>query len=170
MERRTLPVGFAGTKLTTGRKHLKHRSTITRQLKRRLPLRQVLLIEDKESDVEVISAVLRLILGHDTPIAVAKKAPQAQRHFKSAKPDVVILDDRLGHAISAEVSLATLREYDKSCRPIIVSGFLTSQRQTELAKLDVADVIHKDDIDAVRLMEALLRALGDDPKPQEILS
>ena len=76
-------------------------------------------------------------------------------------PDLLFLDDRLGHGTSAEVSLNQIRTAGCTCRAIVLSGLRTRARHIELMRLGGADVVHKDDIDGVRISEATLRVLDE---------
>lgn len=148
---------------SSGREHLTRRSKVTRRLKAMLPIASVLIIDDNDVEGEALMATLRLILGHDTPLHFARRLPDARRLLQSEVPAVVFLDDRLGHSVSAEVSLSMLRASGYTGKPILLSGMLTRARLIELKRLEVSDIIHKDDLDALRIMEALLVALGDKP-------
>lgn len=146
-------------KETTGKAHLQRRSKLARQLQTLPPIGSVLVIDDSDIEATALLAMLRLIIGHDTKYHHAKTLIEARRVIETEPPDVIFLDDRLGHSVSAEVSVARIRAFGYTRRPILLSGMLTRTRTIELRRLEVADVIHKDDLDAVRIMEALLLAL-----------
>lgn len=147
---------------TPGKAHLQRRSKLARRLQPLLPLKNVLVIDDSDLEATALLAMLRLVIGHETAFHHARTLIDARRVIEMATPDVIFLDDRLGHSVSAEVSVARIKAFGFQGRPILLSGILTRTRTIELMKLEVADIIHKDDLDAVRIMEALLLALGVD--------
>lgn len=144
---------------TPGKAHLQRRSTLARRLQPMLPLKSVLVVDDSDLEATALLAMLRLVVGHETTYHHAKTLIDARRVIETDPPDVLFLDDRLGHAVSAEVSVARIKAFGYERCPIVLSGMLTRTRTIELRKLEVADIIHKDDLDAVRIMEAMLLAL-----------
>ena len=127
------------------------------------PVTNILIVDDTVSDADILSSTLRLLFGHEISIRHVRVLRDIRKALLDQKPDVLFLDDRLGHGTSAEVSLNMIRLSGHTHRVIVMSGLLTRARQIELLKLGVADVVHKDDIDAVRLSEAILKVLEAPP-------
>ena len=123
------------------------------------PITNILIIDDIVFDAEVLASTLRLLFGHGIVIRHIRVLREIRKALADQLPDVVFLDDRLGHATPAEVSLGMIQSSACRDRVIVLSGLLTRVRQIELKRLGVADIVHKDDIDAARLAEAILKVL-----------
>jgi len=119
----------------------------------------ILIIDDTEFDAKVLASTLRLVFDQDMRIRHIRFVRDIRKAIADEPPDLLFLDDRLGHGTSAEVSLNALRQAGCQCRPIVMSGLLTRARQIELLKMGFADVVHKDDINVARLLEAVLKVL-----------
>ncbi len=126
------------------------------RLRQAPPITSVLVIEDNAGEAQRIAVMVRIVLGDAVAVHIARKLVDAKKHISAGMPDIIFLDDRLGHAVTAETSLAQLKTYGVTRLPIVMSGLLTRVRQVELRKLGVADILHKDDIDAARVMQAIL--------------
>ena len=73
------------------------------------------------------------------------------------QPELVFLDDLLKPSDTASHTIPFLRRAKYEGPIIVVSGQVTRARKAELIGLGATDVIHKDDVDSVRLAEALAR-------------
>ena len=110
-------------------------------------------------DADVLASTLRLLFGHQIRIRHVRYGRDIRKAIIDQMPDLLFLDDRLGHGFSAEVNLGMIRASGYHRLPIVMSGLLTRKRTIELLRLAVADVVHKDDIEAARLSEAILKVL-----------
>ena len=124
----------------------------------------ILIVDDSIRDSEILSSSLRLVVGHDVKITLVQHLRALSRALSEGTPDVVFLDDRLGHVTTAEASLSLIRAAGYHHPVIIMSGLLTRTRQIELMRLGAADVVHKDDRNTARLSEAILKVL-EKPDP-----
>ena len=143
----------------SGRDHLEYRSRLKMRLAKAAPVSNILIIDDTVFDADVLSSTLRLVFGQALRIRHVRHLRDIRKAILDEMPDLLFLDDRLGHGTSAEVSLNQIRTAGCSCRAIVLSGLLTRARHVELMRLGVADVVHKDDINAARLSEAILKVL-----------
>ena len=143
----------------TGRNHLEHRSRLKLRITKLPPVTSILIVDDVVFDADVLASSLRLVFGQGVKITHVRSLRAIRKAIVEARPDLLFLDDRLGHGTSAEVSLKIIRSVEQHVPVIVMSGLLTRSRQTELMKLGVVDVVHKDDSNAVRLSEAILKAL-----------
>jgi CheY-like chemotaxis protein len=156
----------------TGRDHLANRSRLQMRISKLAKISSILIVDDSVKDAEVLASSLRLVVGHDVQMTHVQHLRAIGRALAEGTPDVVFLDDRLGHATTAEVSLSLMRASGYTRPVIIMSGLLTRTRQIELVRLGVADVVHKDDRDTARLSEAILRVfeVGGPDEPSSDLA
>lgn len=143
----------------TGRDHLEERSRLRLRISALKPVQSVLIIDDVAFDSEVLASSLRIVFGHGAKITQVRNLQSIRKVIGEAKPDLIFLDDRLGHAVSAETSLEAIRQSGYARPIIIMSGLLTRARQIELGRLGAADIVHKDDCNTTRLSESVLKAL-----------
>ncbi len=144
----------------SGRDHLEQRSRLKLQLQDLAPVASVLIIDDATFDGDVLASALRQVLGPAVVISQVRTMRGIAKAVADVRPDVIFLDDRLDERGTAEVSLKIIRAAGH-CRPvIIISGLLTRARLIQLGKLGAGDVVHKDDRNAVRLTEAILKVMS----------
>ena len=128
------------------------------QLGKKLPrLSNVLIIEDDSCDADRLRATLRVILGYDFNSRHAATLGAALDSVLALKPDLVFLDDVLKPSDTATHTIPFLRRAKYDGPIVVISGQVTRNRRAELMGLGATDVIHKDDVDSVRLTEALAR-------------
>lgn len=128
------------------------------QLGKKLPpLSNVLIIEDDSCDADRLRATLRVILGYDFNSRRAATLGAALDSVLALKPDLVFLDDVLKPSDTATHTIPFLRRAKYDGPIVVISGQVTRNRRAELMGLGATDVIHKDDVDSVRLTEALAR-------------
>ena len=128
------------------------------QLSKKLPkLSQVLIVEDETPDADRLRATLRVILGYDINVRRASTLGAALDAVIAKQPDLVFLDDVLKPSDTASHTIPFLRRAKYDGPIVVISGQVTRARKAELIGLGATDVIHKDDVDSVRLTEALAR-------------
>lgn len=130
-------------------------------LSKRLPkLNDILIVEDDTFDADRLRATLRVILGYETRVRNAATLGAALDCVLECLPDLVFADDLLKPSDTASHTIPFLRRARYDGPIIIVSGALTRSRKVELLALGATEVIHKDDIDSVRVAEALARVFN----------
>lgn len=117
----------------------------------------ILVIDDQLLDAERLTATLRVVFGYDVQIRRASTLADAIEGVVSAKPTLVFLDDILKPSADALQAMPLLRRAGYSGPIIVVSGEVTHSRRSSLLTHGASDVIHKDDVDSVRVAEALSR-------------
>lgn len=128
------------------------------QLGKQLPaLSNVLIIEDETFDADRLRATLRVVLGYDVAMRRSQTLGSALDQVLADVPDLVFLDDLLKPSDTAVNSIPFLRRAKYEGPIIVVSGQVTRSRKAELIALGADEVIHKDDVDSVRLTQALIR-------------
>jgi DNA-binding NarL/FixJ family response regulator len=100
---------------------------------------------------------LRVILGYDVNVRRASTLGSALDCVIANLPELIFLDDLLKPSDTASHTIPFLRRAKYDGPIIVVSGQVTRNRKAELISLGATDVIHKDDVDSVRLAQALAR-------------
>ena len=149
----------------SGGEFLAKKSDITR-LRKGLPdLRDVLIVEDETMDADRLKATLRVMFGYDVDLRRAATLASALDCIIARKPEIIFLDDVLKPSDNATQTIPYLRRAEYTGPIVVVSGQVTKNRRNDLLAAGATDVIHKDDVDSVRLAEALLRVFSaQDPK------
>lgn len=111
-------------------------------------------------DSDRLKATLRVMFGYDLEVRVASTLARALDSIIERKPEIVFLDDVLKPSDNASQTIPYLRRADYTGPIVVVSGQVTRARRNELIGAGATDVIHKDDVDSVRLAEALVRVFG----------
>lgn len=120
----------------------------------------VLIIEDENADADRLKATLRVMFGYDLGLRRAATLGMAIDQVMQKKPELIFLDDVLKPSDEAHQSIPFLRRAGYEGPIVVVSGRVTRQRRAVLLDAGATDVIHKDDVDSVRLAEALARVFG----------
>lgn len=133
------------------------------KIRQSLPkVEDVLMVEDEAFDADRLRATLHVMLGYDLTIRRAPTLGSALDCVIQRKPDIVFLDDYLKPNDNASHTIPFLRRAGYEGPIVVVSGEVDRQRRILLMTAGAADVIHKDDLDSVRVAEALARAFKTD--------
>jgi DNA-binding NarL/FixJ family response regulator len=148
---------MAPTGSDSGGEFLAKKSDITK-LRKALPgLRDVLIVEDEAVDADRLKATLRVMFGYELDVRRAATLASALDCLIERKPEIVFLDDILKPSDSALQTIPYVRRTEYAGPIVVVSGQVTKKRRLELLSAGATDVIHKDDVDSVRLGEALIK-------------
>jgi response regulator of citrate/malate metabolism len=121
-------------------------------------LKDVLIVEDDTFDADRLRATLHVMLGYGLVQRRATTLGSAVDCVIERKPEVVFLDDYLKPSDNASHTIPFLRRAGYTGPIIVISGEVDRARQTVLMTAGAIDVIHKDDLDSVRIAEALNKA------------
>ncbi len=141
--------------ISCGGNHLAKKSELVRARTKLGKFRDILIVEDEAHDAERLSATLRVLFGYETQIRWASTLGDAVDRVIELKPCVIFLDDILKPSATASQAIPLLRNAGYDGPIIIVSGQVTHARRSGLLADGASDVIHKDDVDSVRVAEAL---------------
>lgn len=165
---------MSAEKTRSGGQHLEKRSGLLRLPSGVRGLRDILVVEDEERDAKRIQANLRQMVGYDDlEIRLATTLSSAVDAVLARQPELVLLDDELRPSDTAKESIPFMRRAGYRGPIVIVSSKATRARRSALLAEGASEVIHKDDIDTVRLTECLNRlfpepAANDDaPAPDK---
>lgn len=148
----------------TGSGHLTKRSDLASSRARHELPHEILIIDDEPLDAERLTATLRVLYGYQVSIRWACSIGDALDSLAEKPPSLTFLDDILKPSADAFLSIPELRRAGYDGPIIVVSGAVTQSRRTRLMAGGATDVIHKDDVDSVRVAEAVDRARSDPPK------
>lgn len=146
--------------IETGGAFLVRKSSVNKQRTELPKLHDILVIDDSDIDAKRLTATLRVVLGYEMQVRRAATIATALDCVIERQPDLIFLDDVLKPSDSATETIPFLR-HAKYVGPIIViSGEVTRARRVELRACGATEVIHKDDVDSVRLVEAMVKVFG----------
>jgi CheY-like chemotaxis protein len=147
-----------------GSSHLTKRSDLANSRARHELPHDILIVDDEALDAERLTATLRVLYGYQVSIRWACSIGDALDGLAEKQPCLTFLDDILKPSADAFLSIPELRRAGYEGPIIVVSGAVTQSRRTRLIAGGATDVIHKDDVDSVRVAEAVDRARADQPK------
>lgn len=123
----------------------------------------VLIVEDENFDADRLRATLHIMFGYALEVRRARTLGSALDCVIERQPELIFLDDYLKPSDNATHTIPFLRRCGYVGPIIVVSGQVDRQRRAMLVKAGAVDVIHKDDLDSVRIAEALARAADAPP-------
>jgi DNA-binding NarL/FixJ family response regulator len=142
--------------METGGDFLERKSNVSKQRGSIPKLRDVLIVDDSDVDANRLKATLRVIFGYDIQLRRAATLATALDSVIGKQPDLIFLDDVLKPSDSATETIPFLRHAKYLGPIIVVSGEVTRTRRVHLLASGATEVIHKDDVDSVRLTEAMV--------------
>ncbi len=148
---------MASSSSSSGGDFLAKKSKVVRD-KANLPkLTDVVVVEDSPIDSERMLGTVRVMFGYELSVRIASTLAAALDLVMARRPDIIFLDDILKPSDDASQTIPFLRRAGYEGPIIVVSGQVTRTRKSLLSAVGATDIIHKDDVDSVRLTEALQR-------------
>jgi len=123
----------------------------------------VLIVEDENFDADRLRATLHIMFGYAIDVRRARTLGSALDCVIERQPELIFLDDYLKPSDNATHTIPFLRRCGYLGPIIVVSGQVDRVRRAMLVKAGAVDVIHKDDLDSVRIAEALGRIASAPP-------
>jgi DNA-binding response OmpR family regulator len=117
----------------------------------------ILVVEDENFDADRLRATLHIMFGYGIDVRRARTLGSALDCVIERNPQLIFLDDYLKPSDNATQTIPFLRHCGYAGPIIVVSGQVDRLRRAMLVKAGAVDVIHKDDLDSVRIAEALAR-------------
>lgn len=156
---------MASSSSGSGGDFLERKSGVVRAKSGLPKLKDVVVVDDENLDADRMFGTLRVMFGYDVNVRRAATVAAAIDLVMAKTPEIVFLDDILKPSDDASQTIPFLRRAGYNGPIVVVSGQVTRNRRTVLLTAGATDVIHKDDVDSVRLTEALQRVFGKgDPK------
>ena len=116
----------------------------------------ILIIDDNESEANIIRANLHILFGYDgINIRDARTIGLAMDLIMEEMPDMIFLDDILPPSETATDTLPLIKRCNYTGPIIIVSGLLNVERRLKLSEAGATHILHKDNMDSVSLGEVL---------------
>jgi DNA-binding response OmpR family regulator len=115
-----------------------------------------LIVEDSQTDGNTLSALLRSAFGRDVSIRHASSMMRAKNMLLERMPDLVVLDDIMPPKDRADTSIPSLRHAGVVGPIVVVSGEMTRVRRLKLLQAGANEVLHKDDLNVMSLVEAAI--------------
>jgi DNA-binding NtrC family response regulator len=103
----------------------------------------ILLIDDDETEYHLINRMMQDCYADAFLLRYAKSVEGAKTLLKSQAFDLVLLDDKLGHGITAKETVPTLRQVADNVPLIIISSAIDAAYLKDKTILDVYDVVDK---------------------------
>jgi response regulator of citrate/malate metabolism len=141
----------------SGGDFLARKSDMVKSRKGMPAFRDILIVEDESFDADRLRATLHIMFGYGIEIRSAKTLGSALDAVLARKPEIIFLDDYLKPNDNATHTIPFLRRCGYGGPLVVISGALDRQRSRLLLKAGAIDVIHKDELDSVRVAEALSR-------------
>lgn len=143
-----------------GGNFLARKSDLTKTRKDLPQFSAFLMVEDENFDADRLRATLHIMFGYAIEVRHAKTLGSALDAVIEKKPDVVFLDDYLKPNDNAKETIPFLRRCGYEGPIVVVSGEVDRPRRNMLVKAGAVDVIHKDELDSVRIAESLAKVHG----------
>ena len=140
---------------------LHQRSEVNKARLRSAKIADILVIDDNILDARAVSALLRSAFGRDAEVRHSTTLLRAKTMLLERKPDLIVLDDILPPKDRAENSIAALRQSGYAGTIVVISCEMTWQRRLTLLRLGATSVVHKDDLNATSLAEAVVPAAAE---------
>ena len=142
---------------STGGNFLAKKADVTKARMGQPTVTDILIVEDENFDADRLKATLHIMLGYGIEVRRAKTLGSALDAVIERHPEVVFLDDYLKPNDNATQTIPFLRRCGYDGPIVVVSGEVDRKRRGMLLKAGAIDVIHKDDLDSVRIAEAMTR-------------
>lgn len=141
---------------TSGGDFLDKKSGLNKSVQELPKLSDILVVDDCNLDLKRLRATLHLMYGYEISIRESNTLSSAIDEVMKATPQLIMLDDHLDLSSDrAHDSIPYLRHTGYEGPIIVVSGLATRKRRAELMEAGAAEVLHKDDLDSVRINEVL---------------
>lgn len=151
---------MASSSASSGRDFLSKKSGVIRASKSLPNLKDVVIVEDENLDADRLLATLRVMFGYDVQVRCTSTLGGAVDLVMERAPEIVFLDDVLKPSDDASQTIPFLRRANYQGPIVVISGQVTRSRRALLMAAGATEVIHKDDVDSVKLTETLQRIFG----------
>jgi DNA-binding response OmpR family regulator len=129
-----------------------------RESRSALMVREVVLIAPESPEAALAEAMLRLIYGYGTHIAVARSIGKGLDLLLAGMPDLVVLSDRLPPQDDAVGVMPILRRCGYTGPIVVIGPTGGRERVKHLRAAGAADALARHEIEGARFAEAMLAA------------
>lgn len=145
----------------SGGKFLAKKSDVTKARKDLPAINDILIVEDEHFDADRLKATLHVMFGYKIEIRRATTLGNALDCVIERQPQIIFLDDYLQPEDNAANTIPFLRRCNYDGPIVVVSSLASTKRRAALKQAGAADLIHKDDINTVRIGEILTKIYSD---------
>lgn len=124
-------------------------------------MREVLVVEDEDSDARRLAATLRLVLGRGVHARRVETLAEVAGAVSATVPDIVFIDDYLEPGDNALDTIPELRRAGYAGPVIVLSGAMDRARSLVLQAAGARVTLHKEDVNSVTVAEALSVAFAE---------
>lgn len=144
--------------------YLRRRGAAMRAGRDGFAVREALLIAPESAEASLCEAMLRLMYGYDTHIAVARTIGKGLDQLLAGMPDLVVLSDRLPPQDDAVGVMPILRRCGYRGPVIVIGPTGGRERVKALRQAGAADALARHEILGARFAEAMIAA-GAEARP-----
>jgi len=137
---------------------LRRRGAMIRESRRALTVRDVLLIAPETPEAALAEAMIHLMYGYGTHIAIARTIGTGLDRLLAGMPDLVVLSDRLPPQDDAVGCMPILRRCGYRGPVVVIGPTGGRERAKQLREAGAADALARHEIDGARFAEAMLAA------------
>lgn len=152
----------------SGAEFLSKKSELNRARGPDMTFTDILVVDDESIDCDRMLATLRVMYGYAGEVRRAATIDEAIKAVMEKRTDLVLLDDILKPSDDATHTIPLLRRAGFEGPIIVISGQVTRTRRPVLLDAGASDVIHKDDVDSVKLLEALQALAAKSRRPERL--
>jgi len=103
----------------------------------------ILLVDDDPVEFRLIDRMLKDTYEEEYVLRYAKSLEKAEAILKTQKTDIILLDDKLNHGLTALDSVPTLKNINQSVPMVIISSNIDADYLKDKVILDVFDIVDK---------------------------
>ena len=126
-------------------------------------VKDILIVRSADADGAVLTSQLRALLGRQAEPQHLADIDEACERLAMTPPNLLILRDSATGGLRAVDAITRVRDAGFTGPIVIVCDQLTAADTIHLRQAGALDVIEKDELNSVRLSQALLKAVGEDP-------
>ena len=132
--------------------------------------RDIMIVSSVPSDASVLVSMLRASFGHAFTARQVRALAEAIASVAKRPPNLILLREDPAVDMRAVEHIGQLTKAGFAGPIVVICEHLTAGDAVRLRQAGVLDVIERDDLNSVRLSQALLRAVGDSEPPPVTLA
>jgi len=117
----------------------------------------ILLVDDDPTEFRLIDRMLRDTYDEEYVLRYADSLEKAEVILKTQQTDIILLDDKLNHGLTALDSVPALKNINKAVPMVLISSNIDAAYLQDKVILDVYDIVDKFHL-RKRIGDGLLKA------------
>lgn len=147
-------------RLSFGGRLLAQRSELAKARQHMPELRKFSLILDRQSDHDVLSALLHLMFGYEADVQCVRSLGIGLDLIMTERPDIVFLDSVLPPKQAAAENMQIIRSSGYDGPFIVLDDAPSPARISQLQRDGAADILDRAELDSISLGQALQTAFA----------